>query len=99
MLIRPPVKKHRQPHPTPQDVFLLVEISDTTLRKDREVKLPLYAKAGIEEVWIWNVPEKQTEVYREPNYLGYTSKSVVREDRLAPAAFPDAEIDVEELLQ
>ncbi len=99
MLIRPPVKKHRQAHPTPEDVLLLVEISDTTLRKDREVKLPLYAKAGIEEVWIWNVLEKQIEVYREPNYLGYAVKSVMREGKLAPAAFPDAEIDVEEWLQ
>lgn len=99
MLIRTPAKKYKQSHPTPEDVILLVEISDTTLRKDREVKLPLYAKAGIEEMWILNVPEKQIEVYRDPNYLGYETKIVVREGRLAPAAFPDAEIDVEELLQ
>ncbi|WP_395751357.1 Uma2 family endonuclease [Prosthecobacter sp.] len=99
MLIRPPAKKYKQSHPTPEDVILLVEISDTTLRRDREIKLPLYAKAGIEEVWILNVPEKQIEVYREPNYLGYETKSVVRDGRLAPMAFPDAEIDVQDLLQ
>jgi hypothetical protein len=99
MLLRPPSKKYKQSHPTPEDVILLVEISDTTLRRDREIKLPLYAKAGIEEVWILNVPERQIEVYREPNYLGYETTLFVREGRLAPQAFPDAEIDVQELLQ
>ncbi|WP_395743135.1 hypothetical protein [Prosthecobacter sp.] len=45
------------------------------------------------------MPEKQIEVYREPNYLGYEVKSVIRDGRLAPVAFPDAEIDVQDLLQ
>ena len=99
MLLRPPGKKYKQSHPTPEDVFLLVEIADSTLRRDREIKLPLYAKAGIEEVWILNVPERQIEVYREPNFLGYETKFVTRDGRLAPMAFPDAEIDVQDLLQ
>lgn len=99
MLLRPSASKYKKSHPTPEDVILLVEISHTTLRRDREIKLPLYAKAGIEEVWILNVPEKQIEVYREPNYLGYETKFVVRDGNLAPLAFPDAEIDVRDLLQ
>ena len=99
MLLRPPGKKYKQSHPTPEDVILLVEIADSTLRRDRDIKLPLYAKAGIEEVWILNVPERRIEVYREPNYLGYETKFVIREGRLAPMAFPDAEIDVQDLLQ
>ena len=39
-------------HPQPKDVYLLIEVSDTTLLKDRGVKLPLYAKAGVNEVWL-----------------------------------------------
>lgn len=48
---------------TPPDVLLIIEVADTTLAYDRQVKVPLYAKAGIEEVWIVNLPDEQIEVY------------------------------------
>jgi Uma2 family endonuclease len=57
--------------PTPDDIFLLIEVSDSTLKYDREVKIPLYAKAGIPEVWIANIEEQVFEVYRSPSQDGY----------------------------
>ena len=50
-------------HPIPDDIFLLIEVSDSTLKYDREIKIPLYAKAGIPEVWIANIEAQIFEVY------------------------------------
>lgn len=54
---------YRDAHPTPADVMLIIEVADTTLAYDREVKVPLYAKAVIEEAWIINLAEEQVEIY------------------------------------
>lgn len=53
--------------PHPGDVLLLVEVSDTTLAYDRDVKRPLYARAGIPEVWILDLEARHVEVHREPD--------------------------------
>ncbi len=58
-------------HPTPKDIFLLIEVSDTTLKFDREVKIPLYAASGIPEVWILNLLDRVIEVYRHPESQEY----------------------------
>lgn len=57
---------YRRSHPRPADVLLVIEVADTTLATDREVKVPLYAAAGIPETWIVNLPEERIEVYAEP---------------------------------
>jgi Uma2 family endonuclease len=62
---------YQRSHPQPKDIHLLIEVSDTSLDKDQKVKLPLYAAAGIPEVWIINLPEKQLEQYTEPTTDGY----------------------------
>lgn len=98
LLLRPPWQRYTKAHPTPEDVFLLIEVADSSLAYDQGKKLPLYARAGVPEVWIFNVSQRQIEVYRSPHYLGYESKEVIKSGRLAPAAFPDAEIDVTEFL-
>jgi Uma2 family endonuclease len=87
-------------HPKPEDVFLLVEVSDSTLEKDRELKLPVYGRAGLAEVWIVNLVDGTLEVYREPHYAGYASAQILHEgDTVAPARFPDAVIEVSKLLR
>ena len=53
-------------HPKPENVLLLVEVADTTVESDREVKIPLYAMSNIPEVWLVNINERSLEVYREP---------------------------------
>lgn len=76
-----------------------MEVSDSSLAFDQNVKLPMYARAGIEEVWILNVPQKQLEIHRQARYLGYESKTVLREGPVAPVRFPDAELRVEDLVR
>jgi Uma2 family endonuclease len=100
MLAKPSPDFYRKRHPQPADVFLLVEISDTSLTTDREAKLPAYGRAGIAEVWIVNLADLTVEVYREPHFTGYGSKTVLRAgDQAKPQEFPDVAVDVAELLK
>src|ERR1017187_5808317 len=90
MLLKPVPDFYRKRHPHPEDVYLLVEISDTTLETDQEEKLPAYGRAGIAEVWIVNLTDRTIEVYREPHFAGYGSKTILRSgDKACPVAFPD----------
>lgn len=53
-------------HPQVEDVFLLVEVADTSIEFDQEVKIPLYAESGISEVWVVDINQQCLEVYRQP---------------------------------
>src|ERR1700733_15721339 len=71
MLLRPAPDDYTNSHPKPEDVFLLVEVSDSSLAIDVEKKLPLYGRAGVAEGWVANLEETLLEVYREPHFNGY----------------------------
>ncbi|MGB3848676.1 MAG: Uma2 family endonuclease [Tunicatimonas sp.] len=74
---------------TPQDVLLLIEVSDSTLRYDRNTKLPLYATAGIPEVWIVDVNKQQLEVHRQPNEERYQfMETLTRDDSVTATQLP-----------
>ncbi len=70
-LVKRPSSLYVDSHPQPADIFLLVEVSDSTLKYDRETKIPLYTSVGIPEVWIVNIEGQVVEVYRLPNGEGY----------------------------
>jgi Uma2 family endonuclease len=99
ILLKPADDDYTSRHPQVDDVFLLIEVSDSTLEYDRSEKLPAYGRAGIPEVWIVNLVELTVEVYREPHFAGYGNKTVLRAGAISPAAFPDATLDVTELLK
>jgi Uma2 family endonuclease len=61
---------YRRAHPTPADVLLVIEVADSTVETDRSFKLPLYAQAGVAEVWIVNLPGEVLEVYAGPQEGG-----------------------------
>lgn len=83
---------------TPDDVLLLIEVSDSTLKQDRNVKLPLYATAGIPEVWIIDVSKRQLEVYRQPSEERYQSvATLTREDTVTATQLP-LSVQVRELI-
>lgn len=90
---------YRSRLPETDDVLLLIEVADSSLNFDRRKKLPVYARAGIPEVWIVDLQESAIEVYREPHFTGYEQKTICREgDKASPTAFPDVKVDVGELL-
>jgi Uma2 family endonuclease len=98
-LLRRRDDRYRTGKARPEDVFLLVEVARTSLDYDRHTKLPLYAAAGIAEVWIVNLIDEQIEVYRQPRRDGYTYHSVhSRGETVTPLAFPDLIIAVGEIL-
>lgn len=67
---------YREKQPTPADVLLVIEVADTTVVKDRAVKLPLYARAGIAEGWLVNIPEEVVEIYSDPAEGAYRRAEV-----------------------
>jgi Uma2 family endonuclease len=86
-------------HPIPSEVLLLVEVSDSTVDFDRDVKVPNYARSGIQEVWLWDLEVNCLEVYREPTANGYTSmQKFERGEMVAPLAFPEFEVSVDFIL-
>ena len=64
-------------HPRPDDVLLLIEVADTTLDFDRDVKALLYARAGVRELWVLALEEERVHVYRRPGANGYGEYAVV----------------------
>jgi Uma2 family endonuclease len=57
---------YRTAHPTPADIFLVIEVADSTLKSDRSGKIPLYARAGIPEAWLVNITGRRVELHAEP---------------------------------
>ena len=85
--------------PAAKDAYLVLEVSDTTLDFDRNVKLPRYAAAGILEVWIANLQEDLLLVYREPSGNSYKTNRILRRgDPISVAAFPEVVFKVEDFL-
>jgi Uma2 family endonuclease len=83
----------------PEDAFFVVEISDTSLSKDRKIKLPRYASFGVPEYWIEDLKHNLLLVYRDPTDAGYnTSITLRRGDIVSPLAFPEVSFKVEDLL-
>ena len=86
-------------HPEPEDVLLLIEVSESSLAYDRDVKLPLYARAGIVEVWLVALNWQVVEVYRLPSENGYGEKRTLRRgDTVSPLHLPEAVLRVEEII-
>ena len=86
-------------HPTPVDALLVVEVSDSSLEFDREVKAHIYGRAGVPETWVKNLPEDCIERFTEPGPEGYAQHSVHRRgETLTPVSLPDLELAVDDLL-
>ncbi|NEO88621.1 MAG: Uma2 family endonuclease [Spirulina sp. SIO3F2] len=81
---------YAEQHPRPDQVVLVVEVSDSTLKQDCEVKDKLYAQAGIADYWVLDLPHRQLHIFREPSPNGYTRHLILTEpNQIAPLAFPE----------
>ena len=88
----------RVPHP--DDVLLIVEVADTTLAYDRRTKLPLYAKAGIVEVWIVDVNREAIVSFRSSGKEGCAASTVYRRGRsISPVRLPAVAIRVDDIFK
>jgi Uma2 family endonuclease len=84
--------------PTPSDILLVIEVADSTIAYDREVKSPLYAAAGIPEMWLFDLNRKIIEGYSQPSTLGYKRmQRYEQNDTFSMLAFPDVSFTWQEV--
>lgn len=97
-IVRVESKRYSDRHPGAADIFLLIEIADSTLERDLTQKALIYAQAGIGEYWVLDLVSQQAYILREPTLEGYKSQQVLPVDGLvSPIAFPDLTILLQEL--
>ncbi|MBD2595057.1 Uma2 family endonuclease [Nostoc spongiaeforme FACHB-130] len=97
-LLKPRDDFYAAAHPQPQDIFLLIEVADSTIIYDREEKIPLYAEANIIAVWLIDINEQVVEVYQQPTATGYQHiQKFAGGESLSIPGFPDVTITVNEI--
>lgn len=99
-LLQPRDDYYEARHPRPEDVLLLVEVADTTLSRDRRVKMPVYGRAGVVESWLVDLNARRVQVFREPSSgLGYErAEAASLEGSLTPISLPDLTVDAAKIL-
>ena len=101
-LLKPRSDYYRSSHPCPDDVLLLIEVADSSLAYDRDVKLPRYARAGVPEVWLVDLAGQRLQIHREPAENRYFA--VVEPEDLVAVTVPvirqpPTSVDLSELFQ
>jgi Uma2 family endonuclease len=98
-LLRPRADFYTHAHPEAHDVYLVIEVADTSLAVDRDVKFPIYARAGVLEAWLLDVSAERLAVYRQPTSDGYQDVRLLQRGApVVPQAFPDLALTVDDLL-
>lgn len=86
-------------HPRPEETILVIEVSDISLKHDRDVKLPLYADAGIAEVWIVNLRDNVIEIHQDPSLGIYQQVKIFKPGGQATSTvLPDVSFDVDAII-
>ena len=99
VFLRPRDDFYSSAHPTPGDILLLVEVAETSAEYDRQIKVPVCAQSGIDEVWLVDLRQRRLIVYREPSARSYRTVQIFQSsDALRSAAFPDLLIAVADIL-
>ncbi|MBD1822983.1 Uma2 family endonuclease [Cyanobacteria bacterium FACHB-DQ100] len=98
-IVQLPVEIYRSHHPYVENIYWIIEYSNTSLQKDLEVKSKVYAEAGICEYWVVNLKTRELNVFRNPVNGEYQEQTVLTEGVVSPLAFPNVQIGVARLLQ
>jgi Uma2 family endonuclease len=96
-IVAAPNSQYLAHHPYPEDIFWLIEYSNTTLAKDLKDKKQIYAEAGIEEYWVVNLQASELIVFRDRSIDTYQSELKLATGNISPLSFPDVSIFVEKL--
>jgi Uma2 family endonuclease len=98
ILLKPSPDDYEKQKPQIEDILLIIEVSDTTLRYDRTIKIPLYSEAKIMESWIIDLQGESIEVYRYPHTEGYDQMQRYHlGETLSILAFPDISLTVNDI--
>ncbi len=96
-IVKLPWFQYSEHHPYPNDIFWLIEISDSTLEKDLKEKQKIYGEAGILEYWVLDVKARKIIIFRQPNPTGYTIRQEFNQGKIASLAFPEVEIPIDKV--
>lgn len=97
-IVKPLGRIYLDHHPYPEDIFWLIEFSQTTLDKDLGIKKEIYAEAGISEYWVVNLRQNQLIVFRDLIQGCYTTERVLTVGTISPLAFTDIQIEISRLV-
>lgn len=91
--------RYRKAHPRPSDVLLVIEVAETTVHYDRHTKMPLYARAGIPEALLFNLPDDRLEYFSRPETGVYQLNRIIsRGERFESTNVPGLTLDIETIL-
>ncbi len=90
---------YRHRHPQAEEIFLLIEISESSLNKDLEQKKSIYAAAGIQDYWVLDLKQLQLIIFRNPQGDDYQLQQELSKGTIAPLAFPKIKISLDRLFQ
>ncbi|PSF36828.1 hypothetical protein C7H19_12745 [Aphanothece hegewaldii CCALA 016] len=97
-IVRLPIERYRTRHPIPEDIYWIIEISDSTLTGDLDQKKKIYAGAGILEYWVVNAKSQLLKVFCDPFSEDYRTQTEYTQGIIQSLAFPDISIAVERIL-
>ena len=91
---------YRHAHPTPDDIYLVIEVAESSLQYDREIKIPLYAKYNIPEVWLVDLESNQLTVYSSPKNNQYENiETITTYSHVAIQKIPGIKINLSNLFE
>jgi Uma2 family endonuclease len=96
-IVRSPDTQYLAHHPYPEDIFWLIEYSDSTLAKDLNAKQRIYAQAGILEYWVVNLQASELIIFRGAGNDAYQTEVKLTSGSISPLSFPDIEVEVRRL--
>ncbi len=91
-------REYLEHHPYPENIFWLIEYSDSSLDKDLETKSKVYAEVKIPEYWVVNLKQRQLVVFRDPQDGEYAAKFTLMVGTIYPLAFPDVAVSVDSIV-
>jgi Uma2 family endonuclease len=97
-IVRLPESSYNDRHPLPEDIFWIVEVAMTSLKKDLDIKAVIYATAGIQEYWVLDLSAKQMIVFRNPQNGKYVEEFTIEEGMITPIEFADVSVSVSRFL-
>jgi Uma2 family endonuclease len=99
VILKPREDFYEEKFPQAEDVLLLIEVADSSLKYDRTTKLSLYSEYGILEYWIANLERNILEIYRQPQGKSYLKRTLIDSATIpfAPIAFPEMSMTLRDI--
>jgi Uma2 family endonuclease len=99
VIVKGTILDYAKHHPVPEDIYLVVEVADSTLKQDCEIKDKLYARSSIAEYWVIDIKNRQVRIFRDPTPMGYGSQLILTETHsVSPLAFPEIMLSIASIL-